>query len=118
MNHLQRPSREIIAVLERLNWPPISPTHSINANSRIVHDLGIIGDDWDSFYEVLRNVYGKDFVVPAPNMPGEISHDSAMVASAGGWLARWLPAIQNWYISRIRCNPLTLKDLHDLIVAF
>lgn len=118
MKTVQGPSQRIVAVIRRLNWPAISRGHKMTGNTRIVHDLGIIGDDWDSLYEALRREYGKDFLVPACFMPGEVSHDSAMVASAEGWISRKLPAVQNWYVSRIRCSPLTIDELHELIVRY
>lgn len=105
----------MVTVVQKLNWPTISSKHVIGAHTRIVHDLGILGDDWDDFYSALKEEYGKDFTISAKFMPGEVSHDAAMVASAQGFMARRIPVIQDWYISRIRCSPLTLGELDELI---
>ncbi len=105
---------------EAVSWyifAPIEPAHVITMGSRLVHDLGVAGDDWDEFEAVLDEAYGTRFVVPRGFIPPEISNDSYRVAAAHGWLARRYPRVREWHRSRIRCPELTLEQLERMIVG-
>lgn len=54
----------------------------VSANTQIVTDLGIFGDDFSEFYEILREVYGTDFLVPYECVPSEFS----WMRTLEGWL--------------------------------
>ncbi|MEO1562578.1 MAG: hypothetical protein AAFR98_04015 [Pseudomonadota bacterium] len=49
---------------------------------QIVTDLGIWGDDFDEFYEILSETYGTEFLVPAKCVPTEF----AWAGTIKGWL--------------------------------
>lgn len=55
---------------------------SLNSNSQIVSDLGIWGDDFSDFYEILSDIYGTDHLVPSECMPSEF----AWAVTIKGWL--------------------------------
>ena len=57
----------------------------VKADTQIVTDLGIYGDDFSEFYQILCDVYGSDFRVPAECVPGEFSWMSHLHA--------WLPFV-------------------------
>lgn len=54
----------------------------LNPRSQIVTDLGIWGDAWDDFYEILSRVYDTDHLIPAEWVPSEF----AWARSLKGWL--------------------------------
>lgn len=59
-----------------------SRIEDISADTQIVTDLGIYGDDFSEFYEILSEVYGTDFLVPAECVPSEFS----WMRTLKGWL--------------------------------
>lgn len=54
----------------------------VRADTQIVTDLGIYGDDFSEFHEILSEVYGNDFLVPAECVPSEFS----WMRTLKGWL--------------------------------
>ena len=84
----------------------------ITETTRLVHDLGISGDDWDDFSEDLVRAYGWKFEIDEIFIPSELSADSLNVSRANGVFAAWFPRLRQYYIGRIRCPPLTLAQLH------
>ncbi|WP_159810492.1 hypothetical protein [Litoreibacter roseus] len=67
-------------------WGNDSRIEDVNADTQIVTDLGIYGDDFSEFYEILSETYGTDFLVPAECVPSEF-----------GWmrtLKGWLPFVE------------------------
>ena len=72
-------------VIERLEIRPIDPSHAISMQSRLVHDLGICGDDWGEFYSFLSHVYKSTNPFDAHYIPPEFSHDTRIVLSCRMW---------------------------------
>lgn len=109
-------SDKMSEVLKRVGNPKLDKDHFVTGESAIVHDLGIIGDDWDGFYKALRDVFQRDFQVAERFNPNESSHDAAMIGSAHGLLAKTMPPLRRWYVSRIRCERMTLAEIEKLIL--
>ena len=59
---------------------------NVKADTQIVTDLGIYGDDFSEFYEILSEIYGTDFLVPPQCIPGEFSWMR--------YLRGWLPFVE------------------------
>ncbi len=78
---------------------------------RVVHDLGIAGDDFQDFFEILSNLKPTSGKVPREFIPGELSRDAYLVACARGWLARKWPALAKFHTARIGAPELRLHDL-------
>ncbi|MDF3490095.1 hypothetical protein HKX64_10425 [Sulfitobacter sp. M72] len=55
---------------------------SLNPNSQIVTDLEIWGDDFSEFYEILSEIYGTDYLIPAECIPSEF----AWMGTVKGWV--------------------------------
>lgn len=55
---------------------------NLTSNSQIVTDLGIWGDDFHEFYEILSEIYGTDHLIPAECIPSEF----AWAGTLRGWL--------------------------------
>lgn len=55
---------------------------NLNRETQIVTDLGIWGDDFTEFHEILSEVYGTEFLVPAKCVPSEF----AWAGTIKGWL--------------------------------
>ena len=80
---------------------------AITDESYLVQDLGIWGDDYDDFHEILCDVYDVQFKLPAVYSPSEFS-----------WLKQpllWLPFLPQKKI--LKCKPLKLSELERLIEA-
>ena len=115
MSDLSPPMREVA------RWPGfrfllVDPGHVISMKSRLVHDLGITGDDFDEFVPVLEAAYGTRLSsFPEGVIPGEPSFDAFRLERARGWIARSSPRWRAWCVSRIRSQPFTLEELEALI---
>lgn len=75
--------------------------------SFVVQDLGIWGDDFDEFYEVLTRVYGTSNQIEAKYCPAEFS-----------WMKQpflWLPFVS--HKKNLKCEPLSLSDLDRIMSA-
>jgi len=82
-----------------------SRLEDVNADTQIVADLGIYGDDFSEFYEILSEVYGTDFLVPAECVPSEF-----------GWmrtLKGWLPFIETK--TAVPVTSLTVAELDAIM---
>ncbi|WP_108815596.1 hypothetical protein [Loktanella sp. Alg231-35] len=55
---------------------------NLNPKSQIVTDLGIWGDDFCEFYEILSEIYGTEYLIPAECVPSEF----AWAGTLKGWL--------------------------------
>lgn len=64
-----------LAVDERLQ-------ENLHPKSQIVTDLGIWGGDFSEFYEILSELYGTEFLIPAKCIPSEF----AWAGTLKGWL--------------------------------
>ena len=73
----------------------------VKANTQIVTDLGIYGDDFSEFCEILSEVYGTEFLVPAECIPGEFSWMR--------YLRGWLP-----FVEAKRAVPVTSLTVAEL----
>jgi hypothetical protein len=79
----------------------------LSATSLIVQDLGIWGDDFDEFYEVLSETYGTKNKIEARYCPGEFS-----------WMRQvllWLPFVS--HKKNLACEPLSLGELDRIMSA-
>jgi len=78
-----------------------------SGNTLVVQDLGIWGDDFDEFYEVLTRVYGTRNQIDARYCPGEFS-----------WMKQpllWLPFVS--HKKHLKCEPLSLSALDRIMSA-
>lgn len=85
----------------RLFFGNDSRIEDVNADTQIVTDLGIYGDDFSEFYEILSEVYGTNFLVPAECVPSEFAWMST--------LKGWLP-----FIETKRAVPVTSLTIAEL----
>ncbi|MEQ6204721.1 hypothetical protein ABMC88_16890 [Sulfitobacter sp. HNIBRBA2951] len=102
------------AALKKLAIDPINKREDI-LSSRLVHDLGIAGDDFQDFFEILdamRPVSGK---IPAKYIPSELSKDAFLVARAHSWLARKSPTYKQYCLKRIVTPQLELRKLDEFL---
>ena len=95
---------------------PFDTKSSIGMHSKIVHDLGVVGDDFTDFYEILSKIYCSKNLVPEHYIPSELSADAYYIAMARSFPIRNIEYIRDWYLSRIKCPALSLKDLHVLML--
>ena len=102
-------------VLNQLEVDPITSDQIHLLDSRIVHDLGISGDDFVEFIEVIKSKRKTTGDVPAKFIPTELSMDSYLVAMCRSWQSRRWPPLLNFYRWRIRSEPLTVRQLHALL---
>jgi len=93
------------------------PLHKVSLDSRLVHDLCISGDDFDDLYPFLTETYSTKHLIPVRFIPPEISHDSYCAAMASSQIWRKIGCIREWYRSRIKCEPLTLHELHLIMTG-
>ncbi len=77
----------------------------LSAESLVVQDLGIWGDDFDELYEILSEIYGTKSQIDAKFCPGEFS-----------WMRQpilWLPFVS--IKKNISCTPLSLRRLDEIM---
>jgi hypothetical protein len=72
---------KILQALKRFGLKD-SLLETLNSNSQIVTDLGIWGDDFSEFYEILSDIYGTEHLIPAECIPSEF----AWAGTLKGWL--------------------------------
>lgn len=78
---------------------------NLNSKTQIVADLGIWGDDFSEFYEILSEVYGTQFLIPAECVPSEFEW--------AGTIKGWLP-----FTDRKKAVPvasLTVVELDEIM---
>ncbi|MBT2129917.1 hypothetical protein [Aliiroseovarius lamellibrachiae] len=80
-------------------------------NLRVVHDLGLAGDDFEEFYEVLQRFEPTENKVPRRFIPSELSRDAYYVACATGYFARRFPWLRRRYVRKLSVPELRLKEL-------
>ena len=102
-------------VLQRLTRIPTEFAGSNLLSARVVHDLGIAGDDFFELVEALNRISPIKRPVPERLVPAEASADAYYAACSQSWLANKIPAIRRWYISRISAPPTTLDDLYHIL---
>ena len=82
----------------RLGLRPIDDSHEMGASSRIVHDLGIAGDDFDEIIEYLFSICGRFKIDQKIDkfIPHETSKDAyylsmarSRIASKCRWIAKY-----------------------------
>ena len=82
---------------------------------RLVHDMGITGDDFADFYTAIVAKRPTTELVPKIFVPPELSKDSYLVAMSRSWKVRGWNRIASIYRNRIRCEPLTIRQLHKIL---
>lgn len=82
---------------------------------RIVHDLGITGDDFADFYRAIVARRPTSELVPKKFVPSELSKDSYLVAMSRSWKVKGWNRIASYYRNRIRSEPLTIRQLHKIL---
>lgn len=110
-------SPKMIRVCNSFVFGLIDPKHLIAMESRLVHDLGVVGDDWDEFYPILKEAFQSSNLIPERFMPSEVSHDAAMVSWSRTWPISKSDLLRRWVQNRIRCPPLTLQEIDAIMSA-
>ena len=90
---------------------PISTKLPDLLDCRMVHDLGIAGDDCYDFFEILNSLKPTKGEIPLKFIPGELSRD-AYFASRLSNRFLW---VKCWYVTRIKCPPLTVRRMYQLL---
>jgi hypothetical protein len=107
MADLLRHARE---VMTEMGLEPLEPTHEVSPGSRVVHDLGLAGDDFGAFWLALSDRVPVQ-VLDGRCVPLELSHDAYRVSMARSWLGQALTGLRRQYVSRIECPAVTLASL-------
>lgn len=102
-------------ILRDLDIAPISQSYRSLLDARIVHDLGISGDDFSDFYEEIQARRYTNILIPKKFIPAELSKESHAVAILKSWPAKKFPFIQRYYRSKIKCPPLKIIELHGML---
>ena len=102
--------RQAGAVMADLGLEPLEPSHEMSPASRVVHDLGLAGDDFEAFW---RELSERIPVQPLDGrcVPLEFSHDAYRVSMARSWLGRTFAGVRHSYVTQIECPPVTLASL-------
>ncbi|MGH1452122.1 MAG: hypothetical protein ACRBBV_03045 [Paracoccaceae bacterium] len=78
-----------------------------SGSSKLIHDIGIWGDDLDEFHDVLCEIYGTENKIDAKYWAGEFS-----------WMRQpllWLPFVS--HKKNLACEPLSLNELDRIMSA-
>lgn len=102
--------RQAGAVMADLGLDSLEPNHEISPASRVVHDLGLAGDEAEAFWQALPEP------VPVRPLDGrcvplECSHDADRILMVRFWLGRTLAGGRHSYVTQIECPPVTLASL-------
>ncbi|QJF50296.1 hypothetical protein [Roseobacter ponti] len=81
MDHATQAPERVLEALKRFGVSE-NVLASVTSQSQIVSDLGIWGDDWNEFYELLSEVYGTDNLIPHECVPSEFAWQKTLK----GWL--------------------------------
>jgi hypothetical protein len=100
-----------------LGLKPIEKTHILSERSRVVHDLGIAGDDIDEILTAMKfgSVNHTQIKKLKPFIPTETSNDAYLVSMARSQLANILPCLKRFYVNRISCPPITVSNFIDIL---
>ena len=95
---------------------PFAPLPDDLLDARVLHDLGIAGDDLDAF---IMELDARCRIPPfagdlGPFTPGETSGDAYCVAMARGRLARRISRSGDFFRRRIRARPFTPRKRDTL----
>ncbi|WP_139246502.1 hypothetical protein [Thalassovita taeanensis] len=101
--------------LRRYGVEPISTDRSTLLDFRLVQDLGIAGDDFEDFFEIINSMRPVSGKLPRRFIPSELGSDAYHVAQATGWLSKKIPWLKRWHISRIKCPSITLRELFAVL---
>lgn len=104
-----------IGLLDRMGFEPLTQVRASILDCRVVHDLGISGDDFVEFLAEVRLWKTPVGEIPDRFIPGEISRDSYLVSMARSKLARRFPFLAKYYVSRITSPPLKIGELHKML---
>jgi hypothetical protein len=97
-------------VLAQMGLEPLEPGHEVSLASRLVHDLGLAGDDFGEFWEeVSKRVPVRE--LDAGCILSELSRDTYRVTMARSRLGRRFAGVRRHYVSRIWCPAATLASL-------
>lgn len=94
---------------------PIDPSHTVSMESRIVHDLGIFGEEWIDFANRLKQVYKRNTFAVDPYIPRVLSTDVLILSLARTWPARQVGWVRTSLQSRIRVPALSLSLVDHLM---
>ncbi len=97
-------------VLAEMGLEPLEPGHEVSLTSRLVHDLGLAGDDFGEFWAELSKRMPVR-ALDAGHMPSELSRDAYRVTMARSRLGRRYAGVRRYHLSRIRCPAATLASL-------
>ena len=102
---------------EALRLKPLDPSHIMSINSRLVHDLGIAGDDFDEFIKIFGTEKLDDDQISELQIfiPSETSHDSYLLAMARSWLAKKFPRLRLLFVQRIKSPHFTVEDFLEIV---
>jgi hypothetical protein len=104
-----------VGLLERMGFRPLTQVRVSVLECRVVHDLGITGDDFVEFLAEIRLWKTPIGEVPVRFIPSEVSRDSYLVSMARSKLALRFPFIAKYYVNRIASPPLKLGDMHSML---
>ena len=96
---------KIREVLEKFGYSD-GKISGLSAETLVVQDLGIWGDDFDELYDLLSQAYGTKNKIDAKYCPNEFS-----------WMRQpmlWLPFIS--HKKRLKCEPLSLEALDQMML--
>ena len=93
----------------------IGPENISFLDLRVVHDLGITGDDFADFYAAIVAKRPTTELVPKIFVPSELSTDSYFVAMSRSWKVKGWNRIASFYRNRIRCEQLPIRQLHKVL---
>ncbi|WP_322892210.1 MULTISPECIES: hypothetical protein [unclassified Yoonia] len=107
---------DIKAVMDRWELKPLRPSHQISLDSRLVHDLGISGDDFDELLRCLGiDDLENDRWSPIKRyIPTELSFESFFIAMARTKLARKFPLIREFYLNQLKSPDLSVGEFLEL----
>ena len=96
----------------RLGLIPLEAGHTVTPSSRMLHDLGVAGDDVDELLENLgvRELDRETSLRLGPYFPRETSRDAYLVAMARGRLSAFLGIRPSFYVARLRHPSISVDD--------
>ena len=108
---------QFLSALEAFSMRSIVSTDKLSPESRLVHDVGIAGDDFDEFLTILRGseLTPEQALRLSPFIPSETSSDAYYVTMARSGLSIRFPALRSYYIRRIKSPELTVGEFLKIL---
>lgn len=108
---------QFINALNKLQLCPLKSDHVISQDSRLVHDLGIAGDDLEELLQLLdlTELTPKQVTGLRVANPAETSRDAYLVSMASSWLSVRFPWLVPYFVRQLKAPAFTVREFLDLV---